>query len=170
MNKIVLSLLLIWGMVPLMARAETVDEKMGRASAIFLNSVISDILHDPETAKYFSAAKFDPKTLVRKPNGDGWWMGWTYEHDIRWVPNPGGQTLEKPVFDHKESILFTIFVASNHGDAMCTRVKMYKILQEPRLIAAFNLKTEGDSVALQKKMDVIARAHLDACRETLTSP
>lgn len=172
MNKMLQSALVILGLalVPLLVCAESADEKMGRASAIFLNSVISDMLHDPEITKYFPDAKFDSKVLVRNLHFDGWWMGWSYDHDVRWVPNPGGQTLKKPIFDRKESIRFSIFVASNHGDGMCARVKIHKILQEPRLIAAFDLKTGGDSAQLQRAIDFILKAHLDACREMLTKP
>lgn len=150
-------------------RAQPNEKTMREASVVFIKAVIGDVLQNPETAKYFQGVKLDGIRLNEEKERDGRLARWEYGHGVHYVPaDPGMQAGPKPVFEGNASILFSIFVANEqHGHGLFPWIKSYRVLDDSRLVAGFDIETGGDSSDLQNKVDAIIKSHLAAFQKAV---
>jgi hypothetical protein len=152
-------------------RAETSEPVIRQASMDFLKAVVSDVLQNPDTAKYFPGLKVDEVALEPREKGDGWLISWSYVNAVHFVPNPdpSAQLAKVPAFDDKQGIVSSIFVSYKTGGNLVSRVKDYPVLKEPSVTAALYLKT-GDNDAPLQKFDDIIKAHLPDFLKAVGAP
>ena len=139
------------------------------ASQTFIKGVLDEILSTPETAKYFPGAK-RPEVPMKARQWHCWTYAWDYSLHVNWVQDdtPYNQRGIKPIFEGRDAIRFSLFVAGN-GMWRISAVQTFPVLDNRRLTAGFDLSMADSQSDLKARIDAIIEAHLPAFQKAIAS-